>query len=350
MKKKYFLPIASILVLFFSSSCVPDLTSPETETQGNSTLQKKSAKNKVQICHQTGSGEFVLIEVSRNSLDAHLAHGDKILDADGDGYSAVDACFGTMDDCDDNDPTVYPGAEEICGDEIDNNCNGEIDENCEPKVDADFFQGFERDKNGWVEGTVFGAISLVTSGTGGINSFGGNAFAFFNAAITGPYSSFDGIQSEWTGPWTAEIAVYLDPQWQAGEGFDYTVSASTTSGTFLRDFVFHAAKDESTGKLLIGLSQSPGFTPRDDLENLENYEITTKGWYVFQHQFYDDGGILACNLNLLDENGSVLFTKTFSNPGDEFSKNIVGGNYRSWFTNINVDGGLAVDNHSLVRE
>ena len=30
-------------------------------------------------------------------------------------------------DCDDSDPTAYPGAVEIC-DELDNNCDGQIDE------------------------------------------------------------------------------------------------------------------------------------------------------------------------------------------------------------------------------
>ena len=34
-------------------------------------------------------------------------------------------------DCNDNDPTINPDAEELCGDGIDNNCNGEIDEDCD---------------------------------------------------------------------------------------------------------------------------------------------------------------------------------------------------------------------------
>ena len=47
-------------------------------------------------------------------------------------------------DCDDNDPTAYPGALEVAGDGIDNNCNGIIDtdfNNCEIDFDQDGFCG-----------------------------------------------------------------------------------------------------------------------------------------------------------------------------------------------------------------
>jgi hypothetical protein len=46
--------------------------------------------------------------------------GTPSFDGDGDGYT-------TDEDCDDADPAVYPGAEEVC-DEVDNDCDGEIDE------------------------------------------------------------------------------------------------------------------------------------------------------------------------------------------------------------------------------
>ncbi len=49
-------------------------------------------------------------------------------DKDGDGFIAVD-------DCDDTDPLTYPGAEELC-DGIDNNCDGAVDETF-PDLDQD---------------------------------------------------------------------------------------------------------------------------------------------------------------------------------------------------------------------
>jgi hypothetical protein len=47
-----------------------------------------------------------------------------VTDADGDGFDAI-AEGGT--DCDDNDATIYPGADETC-DGVDNNCDGTVDE------------------------------------------------------------------------------------------------------------------------------------------------------------------------------------------------------------------------------
>lgn len=46
-------------------------------------------------------------------------------DRDGDGYAAWQVLG---PDCDDADPTVFPGSPEICGDEKDNDCNGLVDD------------------------------------------------------------------------------------------------------------------------------------------------------------------------------------------------------------------------------
>ncbi len=45
------------------------------------------------------------------------------IDADGDGFIPPD-------DCNEGDPSINPGASEICGDFVDNNCDGVIDEGC----------------------------------------------------------------------------------------------------------------------------------------------------------------------------------------------------------------------------
>ncbi len=53
--------------------------------------------------------------------------GDLACDADGD-RSAGASCGG--DDCDDQDPALHPGAEDVCEDEIDQDCDGKSDEYC----------------------------------------------------------------------------------------------------------------------------------------------------------------------------------------------------------------------------
>ena len=64
--------------------------------------------------------------------------GDAPVDADGDGFLETD-------DCDDADPTTFPGAEEVC-DGADNDCDGEVDED---PVDGDtWFLDFDQDGHG----------------------------------------------------------------------------------------------------------------------------------------------------------------------------------------------------------
>lgn len=95
----------------------------------------------VTICHKTSSS-VLTISVSPSAVSSHLAHGDTYplpwyADADGDGHGdplvSTTACVapagtvGVGDDPDDTDPTVYPGAPDVC-DGVDNDGDASFDE------------------------------------------------------------------------------------------------------------------------------------------------------------------------------------------------------------------------------
>ena len=211
-------------------------------------------------------------------------------------------------------------------------------------------QGFETGTDGWfdVNNGGYGLITAVASGTDGIPSPGGTMHAVVEGdGSSASFSRFDGYRDTWTGTWIAEIKVFLDPSWDAGTGFDYSVAASGSDGNHQRDYIFHVTKDTSSGLLFVAGSNNTNFAPREDLDTLANsYVVTSDGWYTLQHVFRDDAGSLAVDLNLLDDTGTVVFTETRTNAADTIPTE-VGGNRYSWFTFVNVDGGVAVDDHRL---
>ena len=66
-------------------------------------------------------------------------------DCDGDGYAPVDG------DCDDSQAEINPDAEEVCGDEQDNDCDNVVDEGCGTPIE---------------EGELMGGSSCGQSGGG----------------------------------------------------------------------------------------------------------------------------------------------------------------------------------------
>lgn len=198
-----------------------------------------------------------------------------------------------------------------------------------------FNQNFDTDTAGW-----FSYNSLVTQGSN-------HALVSDTASdYTGAFTRFDGYRNIWTGGFTAYLYIFLDTSWAAGSGFDYSVAANGSDGNHQRDYIFHVSKDTSTNSLLVGGSNNSNFETREDLEGINHYNVVTSGWYTFKHVFYEDNGLLAVDLILLDANGHELFTETRSSASDIISSEI-GGNRYGWLTFVDVEGGLAIDNSRL---
>lgn len=207
-----------------------------------------------------------------------------------------------------------------------------------------FFQGFETDTSGWIP--LSSPVTRVASGTGGVSSSSGSYHATVGGGSpTGAFTRFGEYRYSFDGGFVASIDVFLDPAWASGTGFDYSVAASKQDGSHLRDFIFHVTKDTSTGKLLVAGTNNSNGAPREDLETINHHEVTAAGWYALQSVFYDNGGVLAVDLNLVDSGGNILFTETRSNPADLIAS-VVGGNRYGWFTHI-TGTTIAIDDTSL---
>ena len=123
-----------------SSACIPGDTcgcdyqaDPATENVG-------PCRRGISTCKEDGTwgkcvGEVLPVneigdELCSNGIDDDC-NGvvDDGTDFDGDGFGACSDCCETASSCNGFDPaTIYPGAYEMIGDEVDNNCNGEVDE------------------------------------------------------------------------------------------------------------------------------------------------------------------------------------------------------------------------------
>ncbi len=222
-------------------------------------------------------------------------------------------------------------------------------------------QGFESDTNGWLDENSgwAGTLTRVASGTGtlGVVSKSGSHHAEATQTNTvavggtrGPFSRFDGYRDTWPGGMTAQIDVYLDTSWAAGEGFDYSVAANGSDNNHDQDFIFHVTQDTSTGSLLVSGSNNTNFDPREDLENQNHYVVNSSGWYTLQHVFMEDGdGSFSVDMNLLDSSGTKVFTENrpITHNGNDVTLAQLGGNRYGWFTNIDIANGIAIDNHTL---
>lgn len=217
-----------------------------------------------------------------------------------------------------------------------------------------YSQGFESDTAGWTDdvsspGSGFGGITRVATGTNSITSQSGG----FHAELTdidsyGSYTDFGGYSSTWPGGYVSQISVYLNPTLLGADGgFDYAVAMNNQSNAHLRDFVFHVTNDASTGSLLANVDSGTSHTPSTQLENQPGTAtLSAVGWYTLRSTMYDNSGVLAVEMQILDPSNSVVFTSVLSNPADLIAT-AVGGNRYGWFTALDTSSPLAIDSVSL---
>jgi hypothetical protein len=162
-------------------------------------------------------------DIDENATDATTWYGD----ADGDTYGgsqftatacvAPDGYVATADDCDDLDPTSYPGAAETC-DEADNDCDSEVDEGVQSTWYAD------------ADGDGYGdSLSTVDSCDmpAGYSANGDDCDD--NNAATNPssYEICDNTDNDCDGS-TDEDAINATTWYEDGDGDGYGTLSSTS--------------------------------------------------------------------------------------------------------------------------
>lgn len=215
-----------------------------------------------------------------------------------------------------------------------------------------YSNGFEVDTNNW-----FGATSRVSTGTGGIASSDGG---FHATASSGSFSRWggynfgagDAVPTAFQ-EYTTSLDIYLDVNggFTNDTRFDYSSAINNSGGTHVRDFIitggFYTSSDLSgpgagTNRFVFSASNNAPGWPKDP--NRSPVAIATSGWYTFQHHFYDNAGVLAVDLSILDSSNSPVASWTLSNAADLIGG--IGGNRYGWFV-TNGFGTLAIDNANL---
>lgn len=213
--------------------------------------------------------------------------------------------------------------------------------------------GFESNANGWF--ALPGTATRVASGTGGITSASGN----YHAQVTGGAFTRWGEYNFGAGgatptafkEYTTSLDIYLDMNVSAANDsrFNYTSAINKSDGSgHLRDFVFTGGfyNTDSDNRFVISASNNTPGWPSDP--GRSPITIRDTGWYTFQHRFFNNGGVLAVEMKVLDSVNMALGTWLLSNPGDLIG--LVGGNRYGWFpTAGNAFGfsSLAIDNASI---
>ncbi len=170
-------------------------------------------------------------------------------DADGDGALAAD-------DCDDSDPEIHPGAEELC-DGVDNDCDGETDVGA---TDATIWYA-DTDGDGWGDANSTSSACEVPEGYGSDASDCDDSAAAVNPDAA---ETCDGVDNDCDGRVDGENAVDADTWYTDldGDGFggaDSAVLSCSEPAGFISDGT--DCDDEG----VFGEWTWPGAAPEDSL-------------------------------------------------------------------------------------
>ncbi len=213
-----------------------------------------------------------------------------------------------------------------------------------------YFNGFENSSNTTEAKAIFEVTRVAGSKT--MPAASGKWYA-----TAGPGSDVftrqGGYSSTFpTKGYTTSVDIYLDVTKATGDKrFDWSSAVNQPDGTHKRDFIFNVGSyADAPGKFYVNASNNAPGDPRNGVDPFVPLEITESGWYTFKHDFKNDGGVLAVEMNVIPRGGQSVATWTLRTETDAIGGELgeVGGNRYAWLVNNDFDG-LALDNITRVQ-
>ena len=116
--------------------------------------------------------------------------------------------------------------------------------------------------------------------------------------------------------------------------------------------IFHVGSyRDDPGRFYVNASNNAPGDPRTGVDPFVPLAITESGWYTFKHEFKNDGGVLAVEMNVIASRWQSVATWTLRTETDAIGGELgeVGGNRYAWLVNNDFDGPRARQHHPGLR-
>lgn len=167
-----------------------------------------------------------------------------------------------------------------------------------------------------------------------------------NENCSGPYIIYGGANAPETifptNGFTSSIKLYLDTAWAAansGQVIDWDVSLNDGAGNFLQDFIFNLCSTSSAGGgFYVSASNNAGGCSTGPTE------LSTSGWYTFEHDFTFNSATNALNVvySIVNSAGQTVFQSSeLEDSIDSYSTLTIadlGGPNYGWFPDEDAQG------------